>query len=347
MSPPVVAVALSGGIDSLVSGYLLKQKYNHVFGLHFRTGYEKDPVDSSLLENQLGFPVFCVDLSQAFEEKVVAYFIRTYLEGKTPNPCIVCNREIKFKELMIRARQMGADVLATGHYAAVVNSFSFPEKKTDRAYLEKAKDSAKDQTYFLSMLTRDQLERIVFPLAGMKKEDVKTFAQAKGIRPIHPGESQDICFIHDNDVSKFILKKQAIKSEPGNIVDMDGKIVGRHSGLHQFTIGQRRGINSPAREAYYVKRMDMAANILEVCFKKDLSVKHFQVKEINWNEEDRETVPDIMTKIRYSHRGALSTLTMKRSSGEVVFHEAQNAVTPGQAAVFYRGVRVLGAGIIQ
>jgi tRNA-specific 2-thiouridylase len=347
MSPPVIAIALSGGIDSLVSGYLLKQKYNHVFGLHFQTGYEKDPIDSSLLEDQLGFPVFCIDLSQAFEEKVVSYFIRTYLEGKTPNPCIVCNREIKFKELMIHARQMGADVLATGHYAAAVNSLSFPEKNTNRAYLEKAKDSAKDQSYFLSMLTCSQLEKIVFPLAEMKKEEVKAFAKAKGIRPLHPGESQDICFIHDNDFSKFILEKQNIKSEPGNIVDMDGKIVGRHSGLHQFTIGQRKGINSPAREAYYVKRIDMAANTLEVCFKKELYTKCFQVKEINWNDEDQGMVPDIMTKIRYSHKGALSTLMMKGSSGEVVFHEPQNAVTPGQAAVFYRGARVLGAGIIQ
>jgi tRNA-specific 2-thiouridylase len=248
---------------------------------------------------------------------------------------------------MIRARQMGADVIATGHYAAVVNSFSFPEKKTDRVCLEKARDSAKDQSYFLSMLTRGQLERIVFPLAGMKKEEVKAVAQAKGIRPLHPGESQDICFIHDNDVSKFILEKQAIKSEPGNIVDMYGKVVGRHSGLHQFTIGQRKGINSPASEAYYVKRIDIGNNTLEVCFKKDLSTKRFWVKEINWNDEDQGTVPDITTKIRYSHRGALSTLTMKGSSGEVVFHEAQNAVTPGQAAVFYRGARVLGAGIIQ
>ena len=347
MSPPVIAIALSGGIDSLVSGYLLKQKYNHVFGLHFRTGYERDPVDSSILEDQLGFPVFSIDLSKSFEEKVVSYFVRTYLEGKTPNPCIVCNREIKFKELMIQARHMGADVLATGHYAVVVNSLSFPEKKIDRACLEKAKDGAKDQSYFLSMLTCSQLENIIFPLAEMKKEEVKAFAKAKGIRPLHPGESQDICFIHGSDFSKFILEKQAIKSEPGNIVDMDGKIVGRHSGLHQFTIGQRKGINSPAREAYYVKRIDIGNNILEVCFKRDLSTKRFQVEKINWNDEDREKVPDITTKIRYSHKGALSDLMMKGSSGEVVFHEAQNAVTPGQAAVFYRGARVLGAGIIQ
>lgn len=347
MNDPVVAIALSGGIDSLVSGYLLKQKYKHVFGIHFRTGYEREPIDTSLLERQLGFPVACIDLSKVFEKKVISYFIQTYLEGKTPNPCIVCNREIKFGELMAQATQMGADLIATGHYASVINSFSFPDKKIGQAYLEKARDPLKDQSYFLSMLTRSQLENIIFPLAGMRKEEVKIFAKQKDIRPLYPSESQDICFIHDNDFSKFILEKQKVKSEKGNIVDMDGKIIGCHNGLHQYTIGQRRGINLPAREAYFVKRIDIKNNILEVCFKKDLSTKSFQVAEINWNDTDQEIIPNIITKIRYSHKGALSTLMLKGFSGEVVFNEPQNAVTPGQAAVFYNDARVLGAGIIQ
>jgi len=347
MNNPVIAIALSGGIDSLVAGYLLKQKYKHVFGIHFRTGYEKEPLDVSSLEHQLGFPVACVDLSKAFEEKVISYFTRTYLKGETPNPCIVCNKEIKFGELMTKAAQMGANFLATGHYATVINSFSFSGGKTGRAYLEKASDPSKDQSYFLSMLTCSQLEKIIFPLAGMMKEDVKIFAKAKGIRPLQPSESQDICFIHDNDFGKFILEKQKLKSEHGNIVDMDGKIVGRHSGLHQYTIGQRRGINSPAREAYYVKRIDIKNNILEVCFKKDLSTKSFKIEEIIWNDQTKGIIPDIVTKIRYSHKGALSTLIMKGFSGEVIFNEPQNAVTPGQAAVFYKNVRVLGAGMIQ
>ncbi len=347
MNSPVIAIALSGGIDSLVSGYLLKQKYKHVFGIHFRTGYEKDPIDTYLLEHQLGFPVTCIDLSTVFEKKVISYFIQTYLDGKTPNPCIICNKEIKFGDLLIHARHLGADFLATGHYANVINSFSFPDKKISRAYLEKATDPLKDQSYFLSMLTCSQLENIIFPLSGMKKEQVRAFAKAKGIRPLHPSESQDICFIHDNGFSKFILGKKKLKSEQGNIVDMDGKIIGRHNGLHQYTIGQRRGINSPAREAYYVKRIDIKNNNLEVCFKKDLSVKSFQVEKINWNDTDQKIIHDITTKIRYSHTGALSTLTMKGFSGKVVFNEPQNAVTPGQAAVFYKDARVLGAGLIQ
>ncbi len=343
----VIAVALSGGIDSLVSGYLLKHKYKNVFGIHFRTGYEKEPVDSSMLEHQLGFPVTCIDLSKLFEEKVISYFIRTYLEGKTPNPCIICNKEIKFGELMKKAHQMGADFFATGHYATVINPFSFPEKKISHSYLEKAADPKKDQSYFLSMLSGSQLEKIIFPLAGMKKDEVKAFAKTKGIRALQPSESQDICFIQDKTLSKFILEKQNIKSEQGNIVDSDGKIVGRHNGLHQFTIGQRKGINSPAAEAYYVKGIDIKNNILEVCFKKYLSTKKFKVEKINWNADKQEIIPDIMTKIRYSHKGALSTLKMKGPVGEVEFHEPQNAVTPGQTAVFYYDTRVLGAGIIQ
>ncbi|OGR41778.1 MAG: tRNA 2-thiouridine(34) synthase MnmA [Desulfobacula sp. RIFOXYB2_FULL_45_6] len=347
MKDPVIAVALSGGIDSLVSGYLLKQKYKHVFGIHFRTGYEKEPIDPSRLEHQLGFPVTCIDLSKVFEEKVISYFTRTYLNGKTPNPCIVCNKEIKFGSLMTQASQMGADFLATGHYATVINAFSCPSKKITRPYLEKAADPLKDQSYFLSMLTPTQLGKIIFPLAGMTKEKVKSLAKTKNFKPLHPSESQDICFIQNNDLSKFILEKQNIKFEHGNIVDMDGKIVGRHNGLHQFTIGQRKGINSPAREAYYVKRIDSQKNILEVCFKKDLSTKRFQVEKINWNGPELEIVPDIITKIRYSHKGALSTLKRKGPFGEVIFNDPQNAVTPGQAAVFYNEARVLGAGIIQ
>ena len=347
MKYPVIAIALSGGVDSLVSGYLLKLKYKHVFGIHFTTGYEKKSTDLTRLENQLGFPVTCIDLSKIFEKTIVQYFVRTYLEGKTPNPCIICNKEIKFGELLRIAQNMGADFLATGHYATIINPISFPNKKISHCYLEKGADPLKDQSYFLSLLSCDQLEKIIFPLAGMTKDDVKEFASSKHLTPPLPSESQDICFIHDNNFSGFILNKQGMTPCPGNIVDMDKKIVGRHTGLHQFTIGQRRGINCPAKEPYYVKKVDVKNNILEVCFKKDLSGKTFKIAQTNWNFSNQKIIPDIITKIRYSHKGAVSTLTLSGSSGEVVFDKPQNAITPGQAAVFYKDARVLGAGIIQ
>ena len=347
MKNPVIAIALSGGVDSLVSGYLLKQKYKHVFGIHFTTGYEKEPADLTRIESQLKFPVTCVDLSKIFEKKIVQYFIQTYLEGKTPNPCIICNKEIKFGELLKTAQNMGADFLATGHYATIVNPISFPDKNISYSYLEKGVDPLKDQSYFLSLLSCNQLEKIIFPLAGMTKTDVKQLARSKHLAPSQPRESQDICFIHDNNFPEFILKKQGMTHRPGDIIDMNKKIVGRHPGLHQFTIGQRRGVNCPAKEPYYVKKIDIKNNILKVCFKKDLSEKNIELARINWNFSDQKTICDIMTKIRYGHKGAKSSLSLNGSCGKLVFDEPQNAVTPGQAAVFYKDARVLGAGIIQ
>ncbi|MCF6248667.1 MAG: tRNA 2-thiouridine(34) synthase MnmA [Desulfobacula sp.] len=344
---PVIAVALSGGVDSLVSGYLLKQKYKHVFGLHFITGYEKTSIDIQRLEQQLGFCVTCIDLSRAFEEKVIRYFIKTYLEGRTPNPCIICNKTIKFGTLLDHAIGMGADFLATGHYATIINSICCSDQKLSGAYLKKGKDPLKDQSYFLSLLSEDQLKKIIFPLAAMKKRDVKQYARSHNIAPLHPSESQDICFIHDNNFAKFIVEKQGTTPKHGDIIDIHNKIVGTHAGLHQFTIGQRRGINCPASEPYYVRSINMKENLLEVCFKKDLLQKEFLVKHINWNYSPRKIIKQVTTKIRYSHKGALSTLYMDNNCGRVVFDTPQNAVTPGQAAVFYKGDRVLGAGIIQ
>ncbi len=379
----IVAIALSGGIDSLVSGYLLKKQYKHVFGIHFTTGYEKLSIDLKSLENQLGFPVKNINLSKEFEKKVVQYFIKTYLDGKTPNPCIICNKEIKFGELLKHAQNMGADYIATGHYANIVNKAflneaflneTFLNEKKNQTltqnshdcYLEKGKDPLKDQSYFLSMLSKNQLEKIIFPLSSMTKHQVKQFAKSKNIKPVHKKESQDICFIHDNDFAKFILKKQQYRPKPGNILNVDNKIAGQHNGLHKFTVGQRRGINCPAKEPYYVQKIDVKNNILKVCFKKDLLKKKLKISDIVWNgtrngtrngirndnrnlqiSDKKMVIKDIITKIRYSHKGGLSTLSLNKTCGEVVFNEPQNAITPGQAAVFYNGNRVLGAGIIQ
>ncbi len=362
MNHPVIAVALSGGVDSLVSGFLLKQKYKHVFGIHFVTGYEHPPADIDTLKKQLDLPIYVIDLSKQFEQKVVQYLVQTYLSGKTPNPCLICNRDVKFGELLNAAKSLGADYLATGHYAVVVNSISFPGKTIPHAFLEKGKDPVKDQSYFLSLLSEQQLNNIIFPLAGMLKQDVKALAKSVGIEPVQSKESQDICFIRNRHLSDFILEKQHQKPESGPIVDMTGKTVGRHQGLHQFTIGQRRGINCPASEPYYVKKIDISANRLIVCFKKDLSTSTLDVEQINWNDLRQGKIENIVTKIRYAHKGARSTLILNgpvpnhtdsghadtaNPEGIVMFDTPQNAVTPGQGAVFYDENRVLGAGIIK
>jgi tRNA-specific 2-thiouridylase len=347
MDTPVVAVALSGGIDSLVTGFLMKNTYKEVFGIHFTTGYEAEPVDTAMLEEQLGFKVHTIDLRDSFEKEVVDYFITTYMAGKTPNPCLACNWRIKFGALLDRAQGMGAHALATGHYTKVVNRFSCPDKEIPAAWLEKGKDPKKDQSYFLALLSAAQLDKLIFPLADMEKDRVRQIAAENGLTPSVPSESQDICFIKENSFSDFIVKKTGIQPHPGKVVDISGKEVGTHRGLHTFTIGQRRGINIPAQAPYYVRRINMADNTLEVCFKNDLAQDRMEVDEITWNYPEDKEITNLITKIRYAHKGAASTLVRKGNRGEVKFDTPQNAITPGQAAVFYMGNRVLGAGIIQ
>lgn len=348
MKNRVVAIALSGGVDSLVSGFLLKKQYPEVFGIHFLTGYEQTPTDTALLEKQLGFKVYCVDLTETFEQLVVKYLVETYLQGKTPNPCIICNREIKFGILMDHAFKLGAGLFSTGHYATIVNSAAHPQIKVPHPYLKKGRDPKKDQSYFLSMVPANRLGKIIFPLAGMTKLQVKAFAEEHHLYPLQPGESQDICFIRpDMSVSDFILKKQGLKPQSGNIVDINGTIVGRHNGLHKFTVGQRRGINCPASQPYYVRRLNISDNQLEVCFKSDLQQKAFRVEKLNWNDSDMTKDHTVTTKIRYSHPGAKSKLYIEKNTAKVEFETSQNAVTPGQTAVFYKDDRVAGAGIIQ
>ncbi len=347
MDEPIVAVALSGGIDSLVTGFLIKRNYKKAFGIHFTTGYERATVDTRHLESQLGFKIHTVDLHDAFEESVVAYFVSTYMAGKTPNPCLACNWKIKFGVLMSRARALGATALATGHYARVVNPLSCPDRDIPAPWLEKGKDAGKDQSYFLALLSSSQLDRLIFPLGGLEKSEVRQIAADHHLVPSIPSESQDICFIKKKRFSDFILDKTGIPSRPGKVIDITGKEVGRHNGLHTFTIGQRRGINIPAHAPYYVRRIHMADNTLEVCFKQDLAQDRMTVGNIIWNYPADKEIPNMVTKIRYAHKGAPSTLIRQGDHGEVIFNTPQHAVTPGQAAVFYSKNRVLGAGIIQ
>lgn len=346
MESPAVAVALSGGIDSLVSGFLIKKAYKKVFGIHFTTGYEAVPVDTGVLEEQLGFEVHTVDLTRTFEKEVVDYFISTYMAGKTPNPCLICNWKIKFGALFDHARDLGAHALATGHYARVINHFSCPGKKIASAWLEKGDDPKKDQSYFLALLSSQQLERLIFPLADIPKDRVKKIAAENNLVPSVPSESQDICFIKEEKFSDFIIRKTGIQPSPGKVMDINGTQVGTHNGLHTFTVGQRRGINIPAQAPYYVRGINMGDNTLQVCFKQDLAQTRMKVDNISWNYPDDQKILGLVTKIRYGHKGAASTLMRSGRRGDVIFDTPQNAVTPGQAAVFYIGNRVAGAGII-
>ena len=340
-----MAVAVSGGVDSLVSAYLLKQQGLDIIGVHFLTGFESPTEPTWEVGRQLfikmEIPVSVIDLQIPFAEKVVDYFTAAYGNGKTPNPCLVCNSQIKFDLLMKEAARLGASRLATGHYARVV------EESDCRWSLRKGLDLNKDQSYFLSRLTQDQLAHACFPLGRWTKKEVKALAAERGLEPIVKKESQDVCFIKDTDYADFLVKTHAIKPKPGDIVNTAGDRIGTHNGLYRYTVGQRRGINCPAGEAYYVVRLEVQTNRLVVGFKPDIYTTHCRVTDVNWIVDIPVGPIHIETRIRYRHRAVSTMVTpIGKVEAEVRFDEPQMAVTPGQGAVFYQGDKVLGGGWI-
>ena len=349
---PTTAVAISGGVDSLMTACLLKEQGHQVIGIHFITGFETDSSFSHgpraqdqhpILDigEQLGIPVEIVDIRSEFQEKIIDYFTRTYRHGQTPNPCIRCNPTIKFGIILSLAFERGAQKLATGHYAVV---------KTDQtgAYrLFKGFDRHKDQSYFLARLTGDQLASALFPLGTMEKSEVKKMAMQRGLKPITRSESQDVCFIRGNSYGEFLSSQKGFSPQPGMIEDMSGQVVGRHNGLYLFTIGQRRGINCPAAEPYFVTRLDIKRNRLVVGSKKDLLSSECRVVDINWIGDAPESPLELHTRVRYrSQEVAATVIPGNRNTAVVRFKEPQAAVTPGQGAVFYRGDEILGGGFI-
>ncbi|MCU0560269.1 MAG: tRNA 2-thiouridine(34) synthase MnmA [Desulfobacterales bacterium] len=346
MNTPI-AVAVSGGIDSLVAAHLLKEEGHALFAVHFTTGFEPPaglpaaalPDVGALQEmaRRLGIALYRVDLTREFKREVVDYVAGTYLAGATPNPCLVCNPRIKFGALLQWAGQKGARSLATGHYARV-------RRDADgRCRLYKGADPHKDQSYFLARLGQEQLQRAVFPLGGLTKAQVRAWAQRHRLAPAVSEESQDICFIRGGRYPEVL----ALPASPGRIEDVHGNLLGEHQGLHRFTIGQRRGINRPAARPYYVVRLDRERNRLVVGSKEDLLAPACRVTGINWVLAPPEAARRVATRVRYRTREVPATLTpIDERSARVAFDAPQSALTPGQAAVFYDGDEVLGSGFI-
>jgi tRNA-specific 2-thiouridylase len=342
----VVAIAMSGGIDSLVSAYVLKKEGVSVFGLHFTTGFEPPDAPSppsliSHLSAQIDLPVHGVDLSELFRTTVVDYFISAYRAGVTPNPCLVCNPQIKFDALFAAAEKLGADILATGHYARVKHD---PD---GRCRLFKGVDQLKDQSYFLSFLSRHHLKRACFPLGGLTKHQVKALAEAEGLMPVSRNESQDVCFIHDSTYADFLTDYGGLKPKPGPVVTAEGETVGSHNGLYRFTVGQRRGINCPSSEPYYVLRLDPRTNTLIVGRKHDLLFESCLVKQVHWLGPAPKLPMTVDVRLRYRHQAVRATVhDGKDRKLTVRFASPQMGPTPGQGAVFYLEDEVIGAGII-
>jgi len=364
---PLTAVALSGGIDSMVAAILLQQRNHRIVGLHFITGYETDidydadsvslPAGSiesfeylktcaltrlAPIADHLDIEIDIVDCRKQFQSAVVDYFIRTYRNGRTPNPCLVCNPCIKFGTLLEAAVKRGASRLATGHYA-LTNKDS-----AGRFHLYKGADPLKEQSYFLAMLSQAQLAQACFPLGGMTKSDVVKLAERKKLISADQRESQDICFIKSKGYGTFLDRSPEFSPLPGLIEDTAGTVLGRHRGLHLFTIGQRRGINCPGAEPYYVIRLDRRRNRLVVGRRKDLLAGECRVENINWINNVPEKPVEARIRLRYRHKAVPAELfPMPGNCAKIRFNVPQEAVTPGQGAVFYVNDEVLGGGWIK
>jgi tRNA-specific 2-thiouridylase len=355
------AIAMSGGVDSLVAAALLKERGHSLRALHFITGYEAGPpldgADSQgswlqlhdqahhrmqPLADALDIPLYIIDLRREFKNLVVDYFVSTYQNGRTPNPCLVCNSAIKFDALLKRAQDLGATRIATGHYARNI------VRDDGRRHLLRAADPDKDQSYFLARLTQAQLALAVFPLAELTKSQTRQIAADRGLQPASAAESQDICFIKNARYGDFLSRQPGFKWHQGPIEDVQGRTIGSHKGLHYFTIGQRKGIDCPAARPYYVVKLDAPRNCLVVGQKEDVFTDQCQVSQINWIIQPPKAPLEVFVRVRYRHKAVAATLTpLEQTSALVRFDKPEPAVTPGQGAVFYLGDEVLGGGWIQ
>jgi tRNA-uridine 2-sulfurtransferase len=307
-----------------------------------------DAYDARRVANFLGIPYYVVNFESRFEQGVVRPFVERYLAGETPIPCSLCNTEIKFDQLIETARQVGAERIATGHYARVEQ-----DQKTGRYRLLRGMDASKDQSYFLFGLTQEQLSRTHFPLGGMTKAEVRAIARERGLPVAEKPESQEICFVPSGDYRKFIeayLAEQGeiLESAPGELVTTDGRVLGEHSGLHHYTVGQRKGLGIATGEPLYVVQLDAARNCVVVGQNEELMQKCFVARDVNWIRPfgAGETF-EVGVKIRNKHLAAPARIEAgPNSDAQVEFLEPQRAITPGQAAVFYDGEEVVGGGWI-
>ncbi|TYT75577.1 tRNA 2-thiouridine(34) synthase MnmA [Desulfobotulus mexicanus] len=339
-----ILVAVSGGIDSLVTARILQEEGHKIRAVHFLTGFQKKKPEKDMEElgKRLGCRIEIVDFSKDFQNHVIDNFVEEYRAGRTPNPCLICNPAIKFGSLMSVAEKMDCMAVATGHYARILPT------EDGLAGLFRGRDKIKDQSYFLSRVPRYRLDNILFPLGSFTKEEVRQKAHIFKLEPLSEKESQDICFLPDGGYADFLETTGNIKPLPGPIVTTDGKVIGRHRGLHRYTIGQRRGLDCPGPAPYHVLALDTAHNHLVVGFREEMMASGCCVNNINWLMPLPSAALQITVKIRYRHQDVPATLIPEGNSrASVHFTAPQAAITPGQGAVFYHKDRVLGGGFIQ
>lgn len=349
-----IAVAMSGGVDSSVAAALLAEQGHQVFGLMMRLwqpGLQKlnrccSPEDMALarrIAGILNIPFYVIDVQEIFQRAVVDFFANGYLKGITPNPCMECNRTIRWEFLLTHALNMGATYLATGHYAQV-------ETRNGERVLLRALDRRKDQSYVLSVLSQKQLKHAVFPLGKMTKVEVREFASDLGLPVSDRPESQDLCFVAGENYRTFLEDYSGIISEPGPILDSQGKPLGSHTGLSGYTIGQRKGIGISAQTPLYVLEKDPSRNALIVGPESELGSQRFEASRINWISENKPEAP-FRSEIQVRYGAPLADAEIypdqENDRVEVIMDQPIRDVTPGQAVVMYQGDRCLGSGIIE
>lgn len=362
-----IAVAMSGGVDSSVVAGMLKRDGHDVVGLTMQLWNQRrlpelsaegssggrccsldDVYDARAVANRLGIPYYVVNFEERFEQQVVKPFVDSYLQGDTPIPCTLCNNFIKFDQFLEMADAVGAEKIATGHYCRL-----WFDEGSGRWHMARSRDTTKDQTYFLWGLTQPQLARAMFPLGGMVKPEVRSLAADLGIPTADKPDSQEICFVPNGDYAAFIdayFAEQGIAREQtaGEIVTADGRVLGKHSGTHHYTVGQRKGLGVAIGEPLYVIQTNPATQQVVVGRDEQLKRGTFTARDVNWVSiaEPAELVRAVV-RIRNKHMPAAATVrALPDGRAEVTFDEPQRAVTPGQAAVFYRDDVVLGGGWI-
>lgn len=364
-----IAVAMSGGVDSSAAAAILQEQGHELVGFtmqlwdqnrNINTDENGDPLpsrccslddvyDARRVADSLGFPFYVLNLEREFEDSVVEPFIQSYLSGETPIPCVACNSRLKFASLDRMAMSLGCEKVATGHYARVEY-----DRSSDRYRLFRGRNYAKDQSYFLWELTQEQLAHAYFPLGEMYKDEVREVARENNLYTANKPESQEICFVPDGKYSEFIdrylehEKRSHDLPAGGDIVDSSGSVVGTHTGIHRYTIGQRRGLGIANEKPLYVVQIERAKNRIIVGEADDLESIEFVARGVNWIAfEDPKEPVRAQVKVRYRHEPAPATIySLPDNHAKVVFDHPQRAITPGQATIFYEGDEVLGGGWI-
>ncbi|MBQ7796687.1 MAG: tRNA 2-thiouridine(34) synthase MnmA [Lachnospiraceae bacterium] len=353
-----VVVGMSGGVDSSVAACLLKEQGYDVIGVTMQIWQEEDPEeveenggccglsavdDARRVAWSLGIPYYVMNFRREFKESVMDYFVDEYLHGHTPNPCIACNRHVKWEALLARSLEIGADYIATGHYARVM------QLPNGRYTIQNSVTAAKDQTYALYNLTQEQLSRTLMPVGAYTKDEIRQIAEDRGLAVAKKKDSMEICFIPDNDYAGFIERTVEGVPGPGNFVDKDGNILGRHKGITHYTVGQRKGLNLSMGRPVFVTEIRPETGEVVIGDNEDVFSDYLVCGDVNWMAVDglHGEERTVMAKIRYSHKGAPCVIReLGDGRVECRFETPQRAITPGQAVVFYENDYVFGGGTI-